>query len=368
MQYRDFGDTGIQVSVLGFGAMRLPHTGEGEDLHVDLEKSVPLLRRGLDLGINYIDSSWHYINATSDIAVGHAIAGRDRSSVYVATKNTVNTDVKSWRQRLDVQLKNLDTDYIDFYHMHSLNWETFRGMAVPEGHLREAQRARDEGLIRYLSFSSHDSVENIIKLIDTGEFSSMLVQYNMLHRHNDTAMDRARQKGMGVSVMGPVGGGRIHFLSRLQPREGRKVPALALRFVWANPNVSVALSGMNEMAMIEENAAAASVAGPLSPIESEDIQAMLGQLQGLENLYCTGCNYCMPCPNGVDIPANLLLLNYLHFYGSTNLPERYQKELVEVNASADLCHACYECVSKCPQDIPVPERLADVVAEFAAAA
>jgi predicted aldo/keto reductase-like oxidoreductase len=318
------------------------------------------------LGINYVDSSWHYINATCDKVVGHAIAGRDRDAIVVSTKNTVNTDVKSWRQRLDVQLKDLATDYIDYYHMHSLHWDVFREKAVPEGHLREAQRARDEGLIRHLSFSSHDRVENIIRLIDTGEFSSMLVQYNLLHRHNDTAMARARQKGMGVSVMGPVGGGRIHFLSRLQPREGRKVPALALRYVWANPNVSVALSGMNELAMIEENAATASIAGPLSPVENEDIEVMLSQLQGLENLYCTGCGYCLPCPNGVDIPANLLMLNYLHFYGAANLSERYQKELVEANASADLCRVCNECVSKCPQDIPIPERLADVVIEFAA--
>ncbi|MEE8400078.1 MAG: aldo/keto reductase, partial [Desulfobacterales bacterium] len=110
MKYKDFGNTGIKVSALGFGAMRLPTTGKDENVHVDLEKSVPMLTRGMDLGINYIDTAWAYLNRTSEKAVGQAIAGRDRSSVYVATKNPIDTDAKEHRKRLDIQLKNLDTD------------------------------------------------------------------------------------------------------------------------------------------------------------------------------------------------------------------------------------------------------------------
>ena len=151
-------------------------------------------------------------------------------------------------------------------------------------------------------------------------------------------------------------------MSRLQPREGRTVPELALRFVWANPNVCVALSGMNTMEMVAENVAIADTAGPLSAVEDEDIQTMLEQLQGLEDLYCTGCGYCMPCSSGVDIPTNLLLLNYVRFYGlGEGAKQRYEAMLVSTQASADYCIACDECLPKCPQNIPIPDRLEDLV-------
>jgi predicted aldo/keto reductase-like oxidoreductase len=358
--------TGAKVSILGFGAMRLPTLGEENDTHVDLDRSVPMLQRGLDLGINYIDSAWAYLNKTSETAVGHAIKGRDRKSLYISTKNPIDTDLKEWRTRLDLQLKKLNTDYIDFYHIHSVQWRVFKKKAVPEGYMKELERARDEGLIRHISFSSHDSPHNIIKLIDTGEFSSMLVQYNLLHRYNEAAIAHARSKGIGVAVMGPVGGGRIDFMSRLKPREGRTIPELALRFVLSNKDVSVALSGMHSMEMIEENCAMAENDGPLSRIENEDIQAMLEQLQGLEDLYCTGCGYCVPCPNGVNIPANFLLMNYevvYHFGGG--MSEAYNKGLKAAKASADYCIECGECVEKCPQDIDIPERLKDVAKQFA---
>ena len=366
MKYRDFGSTGAKVSALGFGAMRLPTLGEDDETRVDLEKSVPMLQRGLDLGINYIDTAWAYLNKTSETAVGHAIKGRDRASLYIATKNPIDTDVKEWRKRLDLQLEKLDTDYIDFYHIHSVQWRVFKKKAVPEGYMKELERARDEGLIRHISFSCHDSPQNLIKLIDTGEFSSMLVQYNLLHRYNEAAIEHARSKGMGVSIMGPIGGGRIDFMSRLKPREGRTIAELALRYVLSNENVSVALSGMHSIEMIEQNCAMAENDGPLSQVENEDIQAMLDQLQGLEDLYCTGCDYCMPCPNGVNIPANFLLMNYETVYNfGGGMSEAYNKGLKRAKASADYCIECGECVEKCPQNIDIPERLKDVAKQFA---
>jgi hypothetical protein len=365
MKYRDFGKTGIKVSALGFGAMRLPVIGEGEEARVDMEKSLPVLARALDLGVNYIDSAWAYLNKTSEEAVGRAIAGRNRASLYVSTKNPLDMDVKSWRERLDVQLRRLNTDYIDFYHFHGLQLREFQQKVIPEGYLRELHQARNEGLIRHISFSSHDSPSNIVRLIDTGEFSSMLVQYNLIHRHNEGAMAHAREKGMGVAVMGPVGGGRIGFMSRMTPREGRSVPALSLRFVLSNPSVSAALSGMSEIGMVEENAAVADYEGPLSAVESEDLKIMLEQVQGLEDLYCTGCGYCLPCPNGVNIPTNFLLLNYLKIYDmGENIIQAYHKGLKPAKRSADFCLDCEECVEKCPQKIPIPERMKDVVAAF----
>ena len=367
MKYRDFGRTGIKVSALGFGAMRLPTVGEDEAVRVDVEKSLPVLERALDLGVNYIDSAWGYLNQTSEEIVGRAVAGRDRSSLYISTKNPLDADVdvKEWRGRLDIQLKRLDAGYIDFYHFHGLQWREFKGRAVPEGHLKELHRARDEGLIRHISFSSHDSPANIIKLIDTGEFSSMLVQYNVIHRHNAVAIEHAREKGMGVTIMGPVGGGRIGFMSTMKPQEGRTVPGLCLRYVLSNPNVSVALSGMENVAMVEENAATAEDDGPLSPVEAADLDTMLEQVKDLEDLYCTGCGYCMPCPSGVNIPTNFLLLNYLKFYDfDEDMVQAYHRGLKPAGRSADFCSECEECIPKCPQNINIPERLKEVEIEF----
>jgi predicted aldo/keto reductase-like oxidoreductase len=366
MKYRDFGNTGIKASILGFGAMRLPTVGADEKVHVDLDKGVPMLTRGLDLGINYIDTAWSYLNQTSEKAVGQAISDRDRSSVYISTKNPIDVDAKEYRKRLDLQLKKLDTDYIDFYHMHGLGWNVFNYKAGPKGYMDEMRRARDEGLIRHLSFSSHDTPEGILKLIESGEFSSMLVQYNMLHRYNETAIAQAKARGMGVSVMGPVGGGRISFLSRLKPRENRTLPGLSLRFVMSNPNVGIALSGMNTMDMIEENVATADNDGPLSSVEGEDIQTMLDQIQGLEDLYCTGCGYCMPCPNGVDIPTNLLLLNYIKLYGGfeDGFIQMYHKRLKPAESAAEFCVECGECLDKCPQKIAISDRMQDVADEL----
>lgn len=365
MKYREFGNTGIRVSILGFGAMRLPTNGEGDETRVDLEQAVPILNRGLDLGINYIDTAWMYLNKTSEEAVGQTLAGRDRSRLYVATKNMIDTDVKAFRKRLDLQLEKLKTDYIDFYHVHGLRWAVFEHKAVPKGYLSELEKARDQGLIRHLSFSSHDTPDNIIKLIDTGEFSSMLVQYNLLHRYNETAISRAVERGMGVAVMGPVGGGRISFLSQLKPREGRSLAELSLRFAMSNPEVGVTLSGMQNIPMVEENAAAADNDGPLSDIETEDIELMLNQVQGLEDLYCTGCGYCMPCPNDVDIPTNLLLLNYIRIYGSQEnfrqgFTQLYHKKLKPEKSAAEFCVECEECLEKCPQKIPISERMREI--------
>ncbi|MBW2622287.1 MAG: aldo/keto reductase [Deltaproteobacteria bacterium] len=366
MKYRDFGNTGIKVSALGFGAMRLPKVGDDEGAPVDMEKSVPMLQKGLDLGINYIDSAWRYLNETCDKAVGAAVAGRDRGKLYLSTKNPIDTDdVKEWRYRLDIQLKNLQTDYIDFYHIHGLQWSQYKNKAEPEGYMDELRKARDEGLIRHISFPCHDNPVNIFKLIDTGEFSSMLVQYNLLHRHNDAVMAHARKKGMGVAVMGPIGGGRIAFMSRLKPSEDRSLPELSLRFALSNPNVSVALSGMNTMEMIEENTATAGNDGPLSDTEKQDIQTMLDQLKDLGDLYCTGCGYCMPCEQGVDIPSNFLLYNYSTIYEfGPGILANYEMSLGRRDAAADFCTECGDCIEKCSQDIDIPERMKDVAQHF----
>lgn len=374
MQYRAYGKTGIMVSALGFGAMRLPHHEDGT---CDYDRAVPLLRRGIELGINFIDSAWGYLRGTSEVAVGMAIKGYDREKIYLSTKAPVDTEEQAkadnWWRMLEECLRRLDTDRIDFMHFHNIAWDRFKNwVAVPGGALEAAHRALDQGIIRHLCFSSHDTPENIRKLIDTGEFSGMLVQYNLLDRTNEEVIAYAHSKGIGVEIMGPVGGGRLGVpspeIGRMIPGGAKSTPEIALRFVLANPNVSVALSGMNEMRQIEENVATASREEPLSPEELDRIREALDQMQRLAELYCTGCGYCMPCPNGVDIPENFRLMNYHRVYGLTEYARREYARLGQRKdpqgeprpAWAAACLECGECESKCPQNIPIIEQLKEV--------
>jgi uncharacterized protein len=377
MQYRKFGNTGIEVSVLGFGAMRLPQLADGT---VDLEKSIPLLRRGIDLGINYIDSAFGYIKGTSEVAVGQAIKGYEREKLYLATKIPVHSledgEAAVWREKLEIILERFDTPYIDFILFHGLTWAAYEQVVSKPGMAMEAARkAQAEGLVRHICFSSHDSEDNIIKLIETGEFAAMLVQYNYLDRHNEPAIERAAQQGMGVTIMGPVAGGRLATPNgAIRDAEGVlevKTPELALRYVWNNPNVSVALSGMSEMAQIEENAAAASKAGAMDDSEHEAVRQLFERNLKLADLYCTGCNYCMPCPNDVHIPENFRYMNWFRVWGfEDDARSAYEKLGSEDHwtpwaglvkgLKADACVQCGECEPKCPQNIKIMDQLVEV--------
>ena len=370
MQYRTYGKTGDKVSVLGFGAMRLPMV---ED-HVDMDLSVSIIGRALDLGVNYVDSAVGYCNAESQIAVGKAIKGR-RDNLFVSTKNHYRGEsADEWQQNLDDSLERIDVNYIDFYHSHGLRWEVYQLQSGPGKPMERFRKAKEEGLIRHRCFSCHDTPENMMKLIDTGEFDGMLVQYNLLDRRNEEAIAYAHEKGMGVAIMGPVGGGRLVAPSEqirgMVSSGARSTPEVALRFVLSNPNVTLTLSGMNSLAMVDENAATAGREEPLSAEERQSVLDKLEETKRLSELYCTGCDYCMPCPNDVNIPENFRLMNYYRMFGLKDyatsqyrgLGKKKKRDGTVVEAWAAACLECGECEPKCPQNIPIIEQLKETAA------
>jgi predicted aldo/keto reductase-like oxidoreductase len=359
-----YGKTGDKVSRLGFGAMRLPMV---ED-HVDMDLSVSIMRRAFDLGVNYVDSAVGYCHSESQIAVGKAIKGR-RDKLFVSTKNHYKGESgDEWQKFLDQSLERIDVDYIDFYHSHGLAWDQYQNMLGKGGPMERFRKAKEEGLIRHMCYSCHDSPENMKKLIDTGEFDGMLLQYNMLDRRNEEAIAYAHEKGMGIAIMGPVGGGRLVAPSdQIQNMVGgsKSTPEVALRFVLSNPNVTLALSGMNSMAMVEENTATASREEPLTEEERQGILDALEEIKRLSDLYCTGCGYCMPCPNDIDIPRNFQLMNYFRVFGLKDyargeykrLEKRKKRDGTVIEAWAAACIECGECEPQCPQNIPIREQL-----------
>lgn len=366
MQYRAFGNTGANISTLGFGAMRLPQKSIDGKMIYDYDEGIRIIHRAFELGVNYIDTAPYYCDKESEIIVGKALKGW-REKVYVSTKNPIEDDSGvHYRERLEKSLKKMDIDYIDFYHMWGINWDQFeQKINVKDGPLMQAMKAKEEGLIRHISFSFHDKPENMIKLIDTGFFETVLCQYNLLDRSNEQAIAHAHEKGLGVVVMGPVGGGRLGapsgVIQKLIPGGAKSSAELALRFVIANRNVTCALSGMGSMAMVEENVLAASNESNLSDVEVASINAAMEQNRKLAELYCTGCNYCMPCPQDINIPLNFQLMNYHRVYGLTDHARGEYNKIGTVDwmkgKKADECIECGICETKCPQKINIREQL-----------
>ncbi len=368
MQYRAFGNTGIQISALGFGAMRLPRlTGEGQE-GFDHDAGIVLLRQGIDAGINYIDTAPGYCDQESEIIVGKAMKNGYRDKVYLSTK--LPGDDRGYdaaRARLEASLKRMDTDHVNFYHLWGISWDRFDTQARPEGQVDMALKAKEEGLIRHLSFSFHDAPENMIRLIDTGLFSSVLCQYNLLDRSNEEAIAYAHEKGLGVVVMGPIGGGRLGYPSQvvqsLLPGKIQSSPEIALRFVLSNPNVSCALSGMGDERMVTENAHIASTSTTLTPEEQEQVVRSMEENKRRAELYCTGCNYCMPCPAGVNIPLNFEIMNYHRVYGLTGYARDQYAKIGTLpwmqGEKASACVGCAACEEKCPQHLKIRDQLAE---------
>jgi len=366
MQYREFGKTGIKISALGFGAMRLPHkTINGKNVY-DEDESIKIIHRAFELGVNYIDTAPSYCERKSEAIVGKALKGW-RDKVYVSTKNPIeDSSGSNYRKQLENSLKELDVEYIDFYHMWGISWAIFEDkINVKNGPMSEAIKAKEEGLIKHISFSFHDKPENMIKLIDTGLFETVLCQYNLLDRRNEQAIEYAHDKGLGVVVMGPVGGGRLaapsEVISNLLPGKVKSSAEIALRFVIANRNVSCALSGMENIKMVEDNAIIASNEDCLSEEELKAVNAVMEEKKRLAELYCTGCNYCMPCPQGINIPHNFLLMNYHKIYGLTDYARREYGKIGKgeklKEKKAEECVECGLCEKKCPQKIEIRKQL-----------
>ncbi len=361
MQYRQLGNTGYLVSQLGFGAMRLPMQGEGESACVDRELAIPMIHRAFEAGVNYIDTAVGYCNQDSQRAVGEALTGwRDR--IVVSTKNPEYQDEKVWWSNLENSLERLQVSYIDIYNHHGINWEHWTNAVEPVAS-KWMRKAKDQGLIKHICASFHDTNANLVKLIDTGYLESITLQYNMLDRQCEEGIAYAHEKGIGIVVMGPVAGGRLGasspVLEELLPQV-KRVPELALRFVLSNPNVTVALSGMSTMQQVEENTATAADAVSLTDADKAAIDEHLVRLKELANLYCTGCNYCMPCPNEVNIPHVFRLYNEGRVYGLWEVARRAYNEWRWVSGKrADACKECAECEDKCPQHLEIRRQLAE---------
>ena len=385
MIYRDFGKTGKKISALGFGCMRLPeiqiakmseaeqHAREGLSWYesqkddtwiVDEEKAIPMLKAAYDAGINYFDTAMFYSHFKSQATLGKAAKLMDRERVMIATKIPMDelNNTSDFRRMIELQLDLLDMDYIDFYHLHGINKEAFDNKIMAYGIKKEVQKALDEGLIKHISFSFHGDPKDVPYVVETFEmFSSALLQYNLLDRSNERNIDYLANKGIGVTVMGPIGGGRLSVPSELSEKllgQDFSTPELALRFVLGNKNVSSAISGMGSMEMLMSNLKVANMAEPMNADDFAKAAIMMEELKKLSDLYCTGCNYCMPCPKEIDIPHVFNAYTYHNVYGLSNQAKNMWND--KRGTPVNECTGCGVCTEKCPQGIKVALKLQEV--------
>lgn len=367
MIYRDYGQTGLTVSRLGYGVMRLP----AKDDHVDMPAAVEVLRRAFDLAINFFDSHHEYHHGESELAIGEAL-GDVSDKIVIQTKCPYYRAEKkddSYFDRFNTALKKVGREYIDLLLAHSISPEKWQDLGPR--FMQFARSAKRNGLIRHIGFSSHADPEFVTGLIESGQFEAVLVPYNLIERRYAPCLARAHTLGLATAVMNPVGGGRLAApnpqLAAMIDSPVHSTAELALRFAFANSDIDVVLSGMTNPEWVEENAAIAESDCYLSPADHVKIDNVLAEKSELAKLYCTGCGYCMPCPQGVDIPFNFNLLNMYRLYGlkewagaqyATRLKATREQEKDRLRASA--CTECQACLPKCPNKLPIVEQLREV--------
>ncbi len=380
MLYRKMPKTQDELSILGFGCMRLSQ----KDGRIDEERAAQQIRHAIDHGVNYLDTAWRYHGGESEPFVGRTLTGGYRERVKLATKlpawlvkNRADMD-----RFLDAQLQKLATSRIDYYLVHSLNGNTWdRVAALGVGEFLE--RAKSDGRIANAGFSFHGIREDFKRIVNAYPWSFCQIQYNYLDEEQQAGTEGlkyAASKGLGVIVMEPLRGGML--AASPQPpaidalwREaewGRSPAEWALRWVWNHPEVTVASSGMNDEAQVEENLRTASNAypGSLTPAEVDLIGRVGRKYREIMKVACTGCGYCQPCPSGVNIPGSFDVFNALHTFGNQEARFLYVLRgcgaLSGQPSYASQCSHCRDCVQKCPQGLEVPELLEEVVREFEA--
>ncbi|HWQ21109.1 MAG TPA: aldo/keto reductase, partial [Clostridia bacterium] len=328
MNYRTFGKLDWKPSALGFGTMRLPIVGEDPSA-IDEHQAIAMLRMGIDGGINYVDTAYPYHGGKSETLVGKALQEGYRDKVHLATKMPSwliesQTDMTA---RFEEQLQRMQTDHVEFYLLHALNaarWHKLRDAGV----LEWAHERIREGRIGHLGFSFHDSNAVFHEIVDAyQDWAFCQIQYNFLDEQTQAGtegLQYAASKGMGIVIMEPLRGGKLAAPNTgisamwLAASTERSAAEWALDWVWNHPEVSLLLSGMSTPEQVQQNldAASRSEAGMLAPGDLDLIARVRDAYDALIRVPCTGCRYCVPCPQGVDIPGMFELVNEGSMFGN----------------------------------------------------
>ncbi|RDC49036.1 aldo/keto reductase, partial [Acinetobacter sp. RIT592] len=363
------------ISILGFGCMRFPQI-DGE---IDEGKTIEMVRYAIDNGVNYIDTAYPYHNGESEIVVGKILKDGYRERVNLATK------LPSWeinsREDMDKyfneQLKKLQTEQIDFYLIHALDkglWENLVENNIFD-FLNEIKKSKK---VRYVGFSFHDKYEVFKEIIDSYDWDFTQIQYNYLDEESQAGtkgLEYASEKDMGVIIMEPLRGGKLannlpnDILEIINKSDSKKSPAQwAFKFLYNKPEIGIVLSGMSNIEQVIDNIRICNEDGAADSMNLENekvIEALRDTLKSKIKINCTDCKYCMPCPNGVNIPACFECLNNSSMFNDIEgIKNNMYKYLIEQDVDASKCIECGKCEKSCPQHIDIINKLKKVKETF----
>jgi predicted aldo/keto reductase-like oxidoreductase len=357
MLYRDYGRTGKKVSLLGFGGMRFAHID-------DHDECIRLMVRAAEGGVNYFDTAPGYFETKSELVFGEGFAElRKRGLPYYTATKTFKTTESDLRREIEAQLKRLNVDAVDFYHVWCItrldNWQARK----KDGILETLRKFREEGLIRHICVSSHLIQDEIEELLMEGVFEGVLFGYSAYNfKTREKAFNAIRAKKLGAVVMNPLGGGLIpqhpELFGFLKTHSDETVTQAALHFLWDHRDISVTLVGFASLSDVEEALAAMETYRPRNEAELAAVKEKAsGSMEGL----CTGCAYCDECPQGILIPR------YMDAYNQLLLTPDHGKKALSVRLSMHwgikpqtACVECGQCEAACTQHLPIIQRLKEI--------
>lgn len=359
---------GNKISILGYGCMRFTQKGG----RIDVEKAEREILAAVKGGVNYFDTA--YVYPGSEKVLGEVLAKNGlREQIKIATKlpHYLIKKKESMDKYFSEQLNRLQTDYVDYYLMHMLSdiktWEKLVDMGI----LDWLEDKKKSGAIGQVGFSYHGNTEMFCELVDAYDWDFCQIQYNYMDEHSQAGrkgLQYASQKGLPVVIMEPLRGGKL--VNRL-PEEAKKIfqeysvkytpVQWALRWLWNQPEVTCVLSGMNDLAMVEDNVGTASTAhvGDLKEQEDAMLKRVVAAINAKMKVGCTGCRYCMPCPQNVDIPGTFSAYNRRYSEGKRSALIEYTMctAIRNTSSAASNCIGCGKCEMHCPQHIPIRQEL-----------
>ena len=367
MKYRK-DKYGNDLSQLGYGCMRFTSKGG----RIDYEKAERGVMRAIEKGVNYFDTAYAYPG--SEECLGRLLAENNmRGKINIATKlpQYMVRSMKGIDKIFNEELSRLQTDHVDYYLMHMFTdiseWERLRSYGIEEW----IAARKSDGSIRQIGFSYHGDTEMFLQILDAYDWDFCQVQYNYLDETSQAGrrgVEAAEKKGIPVVIMEPLRGGKLVNLPVKAKRElsesgkGYTAAELGLRWLWNQTGVTVVLSGMNSLEMVDENIRIASDAVPGSFDDSDFalVESVKKIIKEKERVGCTGCRYCMPCPSGVDIPGNFHHWNLMYIEGKKNAVRFEFARNVGLQGKpgfASQCIGCGKCETHCPQHIQIREML-----------
>lgn len=375
MQYRKFGNTNLEVSSLGFGAMRLPIIGENS-AQIDEKEALKIMQYAFDNGVNYVDTAYPYHEGQSEIVIGKALKQGYKDKVYLATKlpSWAIEDYSDFDKYFYEQLNKLQTDHIDFYLIHNLHinvWSKVKNLGL----LDWCDKIVKSGKVRFIGFSIHDTTAFFKEIIDSYKWDFCQIQYNYMNEDVQVGTEGllyASQKGIPVIVMEPLlGGSLVNLPTKIQSifdNAGKNPVNMALQWLWNKKEVSLVLSGMSTMEQVKQNIKYASESA-INSFSKDDVTLMnkiKSEYSKIAPVPCTKCRYCLPCPKNIEIPYLFALYNdeMMHKEKSAWLYKIIYNNNIPESQRADSCIKCRKCEKKCPQGIKIADLMDKVHKEL----